>query len=402
MGVYNEYVGKQLNPEQLDTERKKYLKLIGENRGTVVLVYASKLTSNPLPVQLPIGILYEDILPFIDMIGDIDNDRVSVLLETPGGAGEVGRQLVESLHDHFSHVEFIVPGTAKSAGTIMVLGGHEILMGPCSSLGPIDAQINQDGKVYSADAFIEGLDRIKEEVIEKDGFLNPAYIPILQRISPGEIQNALNALEFARETVTKWLKCYKFANWDIGESSGRIITPEIRESRAREISKELASQSRWKTHGHSLRIAVLRELGLKITDYSEDPELFDCIERYSSLLRLTFDTTDIFKLFETQETTFAKRFKAVIQGGQEGIQNPPPLSSDSIIINMNCPECGTKNEFQLDFKEGMPLKPGAMRYPDEGIGSCSECKFKLDLQKVRCDIERKLGKRALTPQPKEM
>jgi len=160
-----------------------------------VLVYAARMS--PMPIRLPIGVEYEDLLPFVDLLDGLSGDRVSVILETPGGSGEIGRQMVEILHDRFKHVTFIVPGTAKSTGTIMTLGGHEILMGPGSALGPIDAQLLQDGKTYSADALIEGLNRIKAEV-QASGKLSPAYIPFLQKLSPGEIEHAHNALEFAR------------------------------------------------------------------------------------------------------------------------------------------------------------------------------------------------------------
>lgn len=78
----------------------------------------------------------------------------------------------------------------------MTMAADEILMGTASALGPIDAQLTWQGKVFSADALLEGLDKIKDEVA-KTNILNKAYIPILQGISPGEIQSARNALKFA-------------------------------------------------------------------------------------------------------------------------------------------------------------------------------------------------------------
>ena len=50
--------------------------------------------------------------------------------------------------------------------------------------------------------------KIKDDVLNT-GKLNPAYIPILQNISPGEIQHFENAQNFSRTLVTKWLKTYK-------------------------------------------------------------------------------------------------------------------------------------------------------------------------------------------------
>lgn len=44
------------------------------------------------------------------------------------------------------------------------MAGDEILMDPTSALGPVDAQILFQGKRFSADAFLEGLDAIKKAV----------------------------------------------------------------------------------------------------------------------------------------------------------------------------------------------------------------------------------------------
>jgi len=211
MGIFHEYLNRRLSAPQVEQERKAQLARIGKLRNTAILTYAARI--GQLPQQVDISVTYEDILPFRDSLDALIGDRVTVILETPGGFGEVGKDMVEMLHERFSYVEFLVPGMAKSTGTIMCLGGHEILMGSGSSLGPIDAQLLQDGKRYSADALIEGFESIKEEV-EKSGQLNPAYIPMLQRISPGELQAAENALEFARDVVTEWLCKYKFSNWE--------------------------------------------------------------------------------------------------------------------------------------------------------------------------------------------
>src|SRR5688572_25761410 len=145
MGIFREYLDKKLKPDELEKERKKYLKKLGEALDADVIVYSARLTAIPPGVQLPVGILYEDLLPFSDLLGGLKKKRVAVILETPGGSGETARDMVEMLHQRFEEVIFVVPGTAKSAGTIMVLGGHEIMMGPESSLGPIDAQIVQSG-----------------------------------------------------------------------------------------------------------------------------------------------------------------------------------------------------------------------------------------------------------------
>ena len=153
---------------------------------------------------------------------------------------------------------------AKSAGTIIVMAGDEILMEPgSSSLGPIDAQIQWEGKTFSAEAFLKGLERIKEEVTAANA-LNRAYIPILQRISPGEIQHAENALAFAKVLVTAWLQDHKFKNWTTHRTHnpGAPVTAEEKEARAKEVADELCDHSKWLSHGRSIKLEDLQRIGL--------------------------------------------------------------------------------------------------------------------------------------------
>ena len=194
MGIYTEYIDRKFGLKELMEERKKQLKRISKIRGNRdILTFAATFNTKQIP--LPIAIDYTDRVPFQDQIRNLKGDRIDVILETPGGSAEIVEDLVKMLRSKFSEVAMIIPGSAKSAGTIMVMGGDEILMEPDSALGPIDAQIIQGGKRYSAHAFLEGLNKIKEEV-EDTGNLNRAYIPILQNISPGEIQTCDNSLEF--------------------------------------------------------------------------------------------------------------------------------------------------------------------------------------------------------------
>ena len=177
MGIYAEYLDKHLDWPALIAERKKQLARISQFRGRPVLVFASAMTK-----EAPISIDYDDRVPLLDQLADIPGDRLDLILETPGGLAEVAEDIVENIRERFAELAVIVPGYAKSAGTIMVMAADEILMEASSALGPIDAQIFQNGKRYSAHAFLQGLEKIKEEVA-RTGQLNRAYIPILQNIS---------------------------------------------------------------------------------------------------------------------------------------------------------------------------------------------------------------------------
>ena len=109
-----------------------------------------------------ISISYVDILPISDQLANLKGTRLDLILETPGGSGEIAEDIVRLLRKKYQDISVIIPGWAKSAGTLIAMAADEILMGTASALGPIDAQLMWQGKRFSADAFLEGMNKIKK------------------------------------------------------------------------------------------------------------------------------------------------------------------------------------------------------------------------------------------------
>lgn len=386
MGYYSEYLDMPLDFEGLQRERKKQLQAISKLRGNRdVLVIASDLNKPNNTID------YSDILPVQDQLANLKGKQIDVILETPGGFAEAAEDIISLIRCKHDHVGMVIPGWAKSAGTILALAGDEILMGKASALGPIDAQIGHaSGKRFSAHAFLEGLKQIKDEVAST-GKLNPAYIPILQNISPGEIQHAQNAQAFSERLVTDWLKNYKFKSWTTRKNSGAPVTPADRQKRAEEIARKLSDQSRWLTHARSIRIAELEhDLDLRIIDYSQNPPLDEAITRYYTLLRMTFET-NIYKLFETA-TSQIMRFT--------GVQAVPPPAlpqlPKSVNLRIPCDKCKTQVTVQADFEPNIPLKPGNIRFPANNIIKCPSCNADINMVNVRLQLEAQTGRKVIT------
>jgi len=387
MGIYADYLNQNLHGNQLVQERKRQLKRISEFRdGRAILVFASALTK----ARAPITIDYDDIVPINDQISNLTGDKIDIILETPGGYAEIAEQIVEYIRGKFKDVAFIIPGAAMSAGTIMAMAGDDILMSPLSSLGPIDAQISQQGKRFSADAFLEGLNKIKEEVTDS-GVLNKAYIPILQNVSPGEIQSAQNALEFSRALVTGWLSKYKFKNWQIHSTTGKPVTEDDKKKRASEIAKQLCNHSLWKTHGRLITPKHLRDMKLKITDYTENGDLSDAIQRYFTLLKMFFDETNIFKVYETPESQIYRNIP-ILGVPQQGI---PAQNINQAEVGIQCPQCKNEIKLQANFEENIPVKAGLIKMPQEDKIQCPNCKKEIDLVNLKKTIEGQVRRRII-------
>ena len=384
MAIYSDYLNASLASDfrLLTEERKTQLRRISKLRGgRDVLVFAADINSqNP---DTPIGQI--DHLPISDQLANLHGDALDLVLETHGGSGESAEEIVRIIRDKYEHVAVIVPGWAKSAGTIITMAADEILMGPISALGPIDAQLFWQGKQFSAEALLEGLNKIKADV-DKTGVLNKAYIPILQGISPGELQSAQNALDFSKVLVTQWLTRYKFKDWTEHHSTGQPVSSEEREERAKEIAEQLCDHSRWLTHSRSIRIADLRDMRLRVTDYSEDSKLYNAITRYYALLQMSF-ATNIFKVYETTESQIYKFDVAAVTPAQ-------PMQAQKVELGVQCKKCNTVSRIQANFEPDEKLEKGCLPFPKDNKFHCPKCQTEHDLSDTRRQLEAQ-AKRAI-------
>lgn len=264
MGVYSDYLEQKMDFNQLTTERKIQLQRISDLRGgRDMLVYAADISHQ----RAPISIDPSDLLAINDQLSNLTGSELDIILETSGGSGEVDEDIVRLVRDKYDDASVIVPGYAKSAGTIIAMSCNEILMEPVAALGPIDAQLIMRGKRFSAHAFLVGFEDIKSEVKDTQK-LNQVYIPILQGISPGELQHAKNAQNFIKQLVTKWLGQYHFRDRHEDEE-GHLLAEQDKRLQAEHITSLLSDHNKWLTHGRSIKINDLRKMKVKITDYSK-------------------------------------------------------------------------------------------------------------------------------------
>jgi hypothetical protein len=375
---YGEYLNQPLasNFEELTAERKRQLQRISELRGgRDVLVFAADLNKE----RAPISIGYVDVLPISDQLSNLRGNALDLILETPGGSGEAAEDIVRILRGTYSDFAVIVPGWAKSAGTIMAMAADEILMGATSALGPIDAQLVWQEKRFSAGALLEGMRKIKEEV-ETTGVLNKAYIPILQGISPGELETAKNALDFATRLVTDWLAQYKFKSWQQHSSTGQPVTDQEKRTRAKQIAEQLCDHTRWLTHVRSIKLDDLHALRLLVKDYREDPELADAISRYYALLQMAF-AGNLYKLYETTSSQIYKFLMPLV---------PPPQqqpSADIAELDIHCNKCQSQFKVQANLGKTQPLKEGCLPFPADNKLRCPSCGVEHDLSDARRQLE---------------
>jgi len=389
MGLLNEYIEKGIDIKALENELQSLIKQYNKKRETYLFVYTTAINK-----RIPdIALQQEDHYIISDLLRGVSIDKLDFYIETPGGSGEAAEEIVRCLRKKCDHISFVVSGEAKSAGTLIVLSGDEILMTQTGSLGPIDAQIRIGRSPVSAMDYKEWIEK-KQSEAQKNNYLNPVDATIIAQISPGELQGIYQSLKFAEDLVKGWLPKYKFKNWNITETSKTEVTQQMKVERAKEIVDKLTDRDEWHSHGRSIKIDDLDEL-LKIIHVDDDPDLKNLVYRIQMVCKLIFDSSTNYKIFATADY---KIFKSATQI-PSGIL-PPNKKAEVAEFKVVCPKCGQQYSIYIKFSDNKKIdvdlqKKGSKPYPINNKLKCDNCGFSIDLSGVKNQLEMQIGKKAI-------
>ena len=389
----SKYINKRFGPVELQEELLKLISQYNTLRKTYLLIYAAAIDK-----RIPdISLMQSDFYKIRDLLSNQkSHSKIDMYLETPGGRGETAEEIVRFLHDNFDTVSFVVCGEAKSAGTIMVLGGDEILMTETGSLGPIDAQIKIGRSVVSAADYMEGVEQQREKAGET-GMLNPVDATMIAQISPGELLGAFHSLNFAKDLVIEWLPKYKFRSWTVTETRKLPVTDEMKESRARDIATKLTERSKWRSHGKSIKIPDLEseDIKLEIIHIDDNPELAEVVYRIHAVCQLLFDNTSNYKIIATENY---KMFRQAVLAGQR-IKIPKAQPPDVVEFEQQCPKCGVKYQIFAMLAPNPEIdsdcrKRGLTPFPKDAKIKC-DCGFEIELAGIKNQVETVSGRRII-------
>ena len=216
--------------------------------------------------------------------------RIAVILDTPGGVVEVVERLVSVIRHNYDGVDFLIPDRAMSAGTVFVMAGDRVFMGYFSCLGPIDPQIEKDGKLVPALSYLNQYQRLHAKA--ETGQLNTAELVLLDKFDPGELYQFEQARELSTDLLTDWLSTYRFKNW---KTDAKTKAPQAddgkkqtKKQRAKKIAAALSDNERWRSHGRMIsRDTLLTDpkLRLKMDKLEDIPDLSPALDDYFGLLR---------------------------------------------------------------------------------------------------------------------
>jgi hypothetical protein len=199
--------------------------------GRTLLVYFS----TPDPRAL---IAAGDDVYFTEMLQDANGGAVDLMIETNGGFTDTTEKIAAVLRNLSSDLRVIVPARAKSNGTMLALVGSEIVMGPCSELGPADPLITIQPYGPVPAHFLRG---------------NPGIDPVIQQFAEHAV---LQTAKLAETLLTT------------GMMKGRS-PPEISAA-----VDSLSTRNTYPSHGSVIDPDEAKRLGLNITKLDANDDLW--------------------------------------------------------------------------------------------------------------------------------
>ena len=181
-------------------------------------------------------VLFDNLLPysvniFEELIFNADpNQDLHLLLCTPGGDGETAVRLVRSAQERCKEFTVIIPDLAKSAGTILALGAHHILMGPTSDLGPIDPQlqVGQSGRLLVSAKDIIAAVEAAETAVQTKPETYALHSALLADVTALMVQQARSALARSEDIMREALTSNPSRNdEDVAEMCVKLREPLI-------------------------------------------------------------------------------------------------------------------------------------------------------------------------------
>ena len=309
MPTYQKIINEIKGPGDCFKKRKKLIKEIEKLTGRRLLVYVADI-NKPASTLKP-----EDKTGFSDLIQDIEEHEVDIMINSPGGFAEVTEAIVEMLRAKFKSIRFAIPNMAKSAATLLVLSGDELMMDHRSELGPVDPQIEYtsiDGrKREAAEDIIDGFKEAKNVLAKEGPTATPAYVPLLNKYSIGLLRGCENAMKLSKKLAEGWLKTYMFSD-------------KTRSPKPVSISKYFTSRSRTLSHLRAIGIDKCIELGIKVVDLrkEENKNLAEKLWTLWCLCELHFERSPVHKLYENSSGCSLQKQSVQVELVPGG---PPPV-----------------------------------------------------------------------------
>ena len=268
--------------------RREYLLKLSKHTKRDVILYATAFTSNKGPgiPSATLSIMPEDIQGFMASLHGLKNDKLDIILHSPGGSMEATDQIVQYLRSKYKNIRAIIPQNAMSAATMLACACDSIVMGKHSAIGPIDPQVTfptaNGAFTAPAQAILDEFEKAKVEITKNQGTA-ALWINKFQSYPHGFLNLCQNTLELSKTKVAEWLKTWMLTN-----------DPQKADS----IATWLCNANEHKTHGRPLNITSAKNEGLIVEALEDDQTLQELTLSAYHATMVTFMVTSCVKIIE--------------------------------------------------------------------------------------------------------
>lgn len=216
-------------------------------------------------------------------------EKISLFLYTRGGDVLTPWRLVNLLREYCNHLSILVPFRAYSAGTLICLGGDEIIMGKLGELSPIDPSVanafnpqdrnNKSARIPVSVEDVTSFIGLAQEMagLQKEEHIKDVFLRLSEKVHPLALGNVHRNYSLIRYMGKKLLKLH-FKN-SCPNSSDELINSIISN-----LTEELFA------HNYMISRSEAREsIRLPVTYPPEDLEniMWELYENYEECLHLT-------------------------------------------------------------------------------------------------------------------
>ena len=269
-----------------------------------IFLYGSAFLQKPNIHQWT-SLVREDINGIMNSLYSMNNNKLIIVLHTPGGEGAAADAIVEYLQNKFEYIEVIVPYMAMSAGTMISLSGDCVIMGKQSQLGPIDPQFPLDGAPVAANNVIKTFNRAKKE-IAADPNLSLLWQPILSQIKPGFIDECEEESKLGEETLKKSLIERNLIAMDRNDPKKEKMASKLAKYLNGNYEDGNVKNKQIRAHSQRIGIDDLKALGftnnLNIESLEANQKLQDEVMSAYHLMTILFERTPTTKIIHSPNT----------------------------------------------------------------------------------------------------
>ncbi|MDY6867317.1 MAG: hypothetical protein SVT56_05345 [Chloroflexota bacterium] len=286
--------------------RKETMKRIESKTERNLICYVTQITGNTR--DIPTGIDDFDLTGFNDLVSTSLGEEIDILIISNGGSPEATERIVKLIRSKYNSVRYIVPSNAYSAATLISFSGDQLIMGPISTLGPIDPQIGG----IPARAIIRAFDRVEERLKTEGPKSLTAYLPLLQKYDLHLLEMCESAQKLSEELAKEWLSKY-------------LLKSSNSPDQLHEIVKYFSSFDKHKSHARGIDRETAKSQGLPIV-YTEEIELDELVGSLLNQYMIAIDRSPFYKLFENSRGINWGRQR---QNLRLRLPNPEPQQPDT-------------------------------------------------------------------------